>query len=59
MRSDLVLYILMHSQMDWQKLLGESADVTGFVGWIWKEVCDTSVSPQEWISLKVAEYKSH
>ncbi len=58
MSDQLILFILMHSKEDWQKVLGGS-NVDEFLGWIWEEGKKSgSGDPQHWIEEKVTEFKA-
>lgn len=56
MQEDAICYILMHSNQDWQKLLGVS-EIDEFVKWIWDEVAEyIETDPVNWIRAKVSEF---
>jgi len=48
--NDLYCYILMHSEYDWQTMIGSSCNTSDFCTWLWEKTNSyKGENPESWI----------
>lgn len=56
---ELIFQLLMFSNSDWLKLLGDESKVDQFTNWIWTQIPESvNTQPQSWIDNKLEEFSS-
>ncbi len=58
MSEDKSLFILMHSDQDWQKLLNPGVKVEKFLEWLWQQNATADEDASIWLKLKIEEFKT-